>query len=115
MNVEGKLFFSLISRRLEDHIINKNGFSLIQKGCMEKVPGCWEHISMIWDALKSAKASKSSVSAFWLDVANAYGSILHKLIFFALWRYGVPEKWINLMSYYCGLWSKSFSPSAPSS
>ena len=47
LNVEGKLFFSLVSKRLEDHIIHKNKFInvSIQKGCMEKVPGCWEHIS----------------------------------------------------------------------
>ena len=68
---------------------------------MEKVPGCWEHMFMVWESLKSSKASKSSVSAVWLDVANAYGSIPHKLIFFALIRYGVPEKWIDIvMSYY---------------
>ena len=117
LNVEGKLFFSLISRRLEDHIIKKNKFinKSIQKGCMEKVPGCWEHMSMVWETLKSSKTAKSCVSVVWLDVANAYGSIPHKLIFYALKRYGVPDLWIDLiMSYYRGLWSKSFSESAPS-
>ena len=56
LNVEGKLFFSLISKRLETHIINNNKFInlSIQKGCMEKVPGCWEHMSMVWSALKEA-------------------------------------------------------------
>ena len=68
---------------------------------------------MIWDALKSAKSSKSSVAAVWLDVANGYSSIPHTLIFFALQCYGVPEKWIRLVrTYYSGLWSKSFSPNA---
>ena len=43
LNVEGKLFFSLISNRLEKHIIANNNFinTSVQKGCMEKVPGCW--------------------------------------------------------------------------
>ena len=56
LNVEGKIFFSLISKRFYRHIIDKNKFidSSIQKGCMENIPGCWEHIAMIWDALKDA-------------------------------------------------------------
>ena len=40
----------------------------------------------------------------------------HQLIFFALERYGIDPKWIDLLkSYYGDLWSKSFSPIAPSS
>ena len=54
LNVEGKLLFSLISKRLEAHLIANNSFinTSIQKGCIEKVPGCWEHMSTIWSALK---------------------------------------------------------------
>ena len=117
LNVEGKLFFSLVSRRLENHIITNNKFinTSVQKGCMEKVPGCWEHMSVVWGALKEARASKSSLATVWLDIANAYGSIPHKLIFFALKRYGVSLHWIDLIKcYYQGLYSKSFSNQAPS-
>ena len=117
LNVEGKVFFSLISRRLEAHIISNNKFvnTSIQKGCMDKVPGCWEHMSMVWSALKEARLNKKDLSTVWLDIANAYGSIPHKLIFFALERYGVPSSWISLIKkYYVGIHSKSFSKSAPS-
>ena len=88
LNVEGKLFFSLISKRLETHLIYNNKFinNSIQKGCMEKVPGCWEHLSMVWHALKEARTHKSTLATIWLDIANAYGSIPHKLIIFALGR-----------------------------
>ena len=94
LNVEGKLFFSLVSRRLEKHLINNNKFinKSVQKGCMEKVPGCWEHISMVWAALKEAKSKNLSLATIWLDIANAYGSIPHKLIIFTLFRYGVSPK-----------------------
>ena len=46
LNVEGKLFFSLVSRHLETHLISNNKFinKSVQKGCLEKIPGCWEHI-----------------------------------------------------------------------
>ena len=49
LNVEGKLFFSLVSRHLETHLINNKKFinKSVQKGCMEKVPGCWKRISMV--------------------------------------------------------------------
>ena len=46
----------------------------------------------------------------WLDLANAYGSVPHKLILFALRRYQVPEDWIDLiMAYYDGLWGRTSS------
>ena len=118
LNVEGKIFFSLLSRRFFDHIVTKNKFinTSIQKGCMENVPGCWEHIAMVWDALKEARLEKRDVSTIWLDIANAYGSIPHQLIFFALRRYGISDNWIKIIqNYYQGLWSKSVSSSAPSS
>ena len=78
LNVEGKLFFSLISKRLESHLVQNNKIInlSVQKGCMEKVPGCWEHLSMIWSVLKEARA-KSSAASIWLDIANVYGSIPH--------------------------------------
>ena len=62
LNVEGKLFFSLVSKRLETHLIHNNKFinNSIQKGCMEKIPGCWEHLSMVRHALKEARAQNSS-------------------------------------------------------
>ena len=106
LNVEGKLFFSLVSNRLENHIITNNKLinSSIQKGFMEKIPGCWEHMSMVWNELKSSKAEHGNLAAVWLDIANPYGSVPHQLIFFALQRYGVPEHWINLIrNYYKGL------------
>ena len=50
-----------------------------------------------------------------MDIKNAYGSIPHQLIFLALQRYGIPDKWIKLIkNYYTGLWSRSFSETAPS-
>ena len=118
LNVEGKIFFSLISKRFYRHIVVKNKFidTSVQKGCMENIPGCWEHIAMIWDSLKDARLNQKDLVAIWLDIANAYGSISHQLIFLALRRYGIPKKWISIIEkYYHGLWSKSMSENAKSS
>ena len=72
LNVEGKLFFSILSKRLEKHIFSNNLINpSIQKGCMEKVPGCWEHMSVVWDELKSRKAEKSNIAAICLDTSDA--------------------------------------------
>ena len=88
----------------------------VQKGCMDKVPGCWEHMSMVWSALKEAHSTRSSLANIWLDIANAYGSIPHRLLFFALDRYGVDPHWISLIKmYYSGIYSRSFSQSTSSS
>ena len=82
---------------------------------MEKVPGCWEHLSMVWHALKEARTHKSTLATIWLDIANAYDSIPHKLIIFDLRRYGISPQWIRLVeNYYKGIFSKSFSESATS-
>ena len=103
LNVEGKLFFSLISKWLVSDLVQNNKIInlSVQKGCMEKVTGSCEHLSMVWSVLKEARVKKSWAVSIWLDIANAYGSIPHKLIFFALQRCGIPKQWIQIVeSYY---------------
>ena len=71
---------------------------------------------MVWHALKEARTQKSNLAVIWLDVANAYRSIPHKMIVFALHRYCVSPQWIRFIeTYYKGMFSKSFSQSATSS
>ena len=66
-------------------------------------------LSMVWYALNEARAQKSNLAVIMLDIANAYGSIPHKLVVFALHRYGVSPQWIKLIeTYYKGIFSKSF-------
>ena len=73
-------------------------------------------MAKVWEKLKSTKVEKANIEAVWLDIANAYGSMPHQLIFFALRCYGVHADIINLLkAYYNGLWSKYFSTSSPSS
>ena len=82
---------------------------------MDKVPGCWEHMSVMWSALKEARSARSSLANVWLDIANGYGSMPHRL-FFALKHYGVDPHWISLIKmYYSRIYSCSFSQSTPSS
>ena len=106
LNVEGKIFFSLVSRCLEPHLISNKKFinRSVQKDCVEKVSGCWKHISVVWAALKEGKSKTLSLATIWLNITNAYGSIPHKLILFALHRCGVSSKWIHIIeTYYSGI------------
>ena len=77
---------------------------------MAKVLGCWEHVTMVWDELNTAKSNKTSITAVSSDIANAYGSIPHQLIFCCLKHYGINPTWTDLItSYYNGHRSESFS------
>ena len=91
LNAEGKLFFSLVYKCQETHLIHNNKFinNSVQKGCMEKISGCWKHQFMVWYALKDARTKKSNLATMWLDIPNAYGSTSHKSIVFASHGYGI--------------------------
>ena len=106
------MFFSLIARRLEEHHIQKNRIInlSIQKGCVAKVPGCWEHMSLLWNELKTGKSNKTSITAAWLDIANAYGSIPHLLIFYSFKHYGINPTWIDLLNFITMVFGVNPSP-----
>ena len=117
LNVEGKLFWSLVSHRLYQYLVVDNCIikTSIQKGSIRGMAGCWEHTSLVWSTMKDAKLKSKNLAALWLDLANAYGSVPHKLIEFALTRYHVPKEWIDLLlGYYDGLWGRSRSGSTAS-
>ena len=57
---------------------------------MVEVAGCIEHSTLIFEALKEAKEEYQSICLAMLDFANAYGSIRHNLIHFAMEWYHFP-------------------------
>jgi hypothetical protein len=90
-NTVGKIFFSIIAKRLQN-FLTKNSYidSRTQKGFLFGVPGCIEHSFSLFEALREAKSGKRAIVVSWLDLANAYGSVRHNLIQFALNWYHVP-------------------------
>ena len=52
----------------------------MQKGGIAGIPGCLKHTGIVTQLLKEAKESKGDLAVLWLDMANAYGSIPHKLV-----------------------------------
>ena len=101
LNVEGKVFFSVLARRLTSFLSN-NCFidTSCQKAGLPGFPGCVEHASVIWEQIQRAKREKSNLHVVWLDLANAYGSVPHKLIEFALKFFHVPVCVSNIIAKY---------------
>ena len=93
LSVEGKIYFSLLSRRLTKYLIG-NGYidTSVQKGGIPGSSGCLEHTTMISQLLREARQTKGDLTMVWLDLANAYGFMLHALVEQMLKRYHVPEK-----------------------
>ena len=75
LNVEGKLFLSLVASRVYKYLVADNQFidTKNQKGSIQAMSGCWEHTAMIWSALKDSRINRKSVAILWLDLANSYG------------------------------------------
>ena len=84
-NTNGKIYFSVISRNLEDFMV-KNQYidRSVQKGFLQGMAGCVEHTFSLHHLLKDAFQHHRQIIVSWIDLANAYGSIMHNLIQFAL-------------------------------
>ena len=90
-NTVGKIYFSVISDRLQKFMLKNNYIrSLVQKGFLSGIPGCLEHAFTLYEALRDAKIHQKQIVVAWIDLANAYGSVRHNLIQFALNWYHVP-------------------------
>ena len=103
LSVEGKIFFSILSRRLTDFLL-KNGYidTSVQKGGIPGVSGCLEHTGVVTQLIREAREGKGDLVVLWLDLANAYGSIPHKLVETTLDRHHVPKKIQDLILNYYG-------------
>ncbi|KAL0189460.1 hypothetical protein M9458_016559, partial [Cirrhinus mrigala] len=55
---------------------------------------------MIWDQIQTAKCNKLDLHIVWLDLANAYGSVPHHLIRFALNFFHIPPCIQSLITNY---------------
>ena len=83
---------------------NKYLVSDFQKAFLSTVPGVREHQDKLAAIIKAAKRAKRPLAVAWLDIANAYGSVHHALIQFAMSHYHAPPEFCNLLRYwYSGL------------
>ena len=71
-----------------------------QKGFLQGVAGCSEHITALKAALLDSKSSYRQIVIAWIDLKNAFGSVSHNLIQFALQWYHVPARLANIIFTY---------------
>ena len=90
---------------------SKNNYidTSVQKGGIPGFPGCLENTDVVTQILREAREGKGDLTVLWLDLANAYGFIPHKLVEEALKRHHVPGKISDLsLGYYEQLLGKNF-------
>ena len=103
LNVEGKVFFAVLARRMTTFLtVNQYNDTSVQKGGVPWFSGCLEHTSDISQIIREAKVNNKDTTVIWLDLANAYGSISHKLIDKALKYYYIPEHIQVIINGYVG-------------
>ena len=101
LNVEGKIFFSVLSKRLTNFLLKNNYVDTsVQKGGVPGFSGCIEHTSAISQLLREARVNRSDLTVVWLDLANAYGSIPHQVLEKALEHYHIPAQIQKLLKDY---------------
>ena len=94
-----KVFTSIIKRRWEDHMSSNSYLDAhIQKVFQSRIAGCEEHQLKLSSVIRDANKHHHSLAIAWLDLANAYGSVHHKLIRFALSHYHAQPELIALTS-----------------
>ena len=104
-NTDGKIFFSLLARRITNHMSGNNYMDGVsQKGFLPGVSGCIEHSTLLYEAMLDARRAKRQICVAWVDLKNAFGSIRHNLIQFALHHYHLPVHLQQLVfAYYSSL------------
>ena len=91
-NVSGKMFFQVLANRLLSYMVQNNYIDqAIQKGFLPGIAGCVEHTQALMETLLDAKQNAREIVVAWLDLANAYGSVAHNLVQFALEGYNIPS------------------------
>lgn len=79
LSVEGKIFFSILAKRLADFFL-RTGYidTSLQKGGIFGVPGCLEHTGVVIELIKEAKRNRTSSGIvvrpghhLWLDAPQA--------------------------------------------
>ena len=96
-NTMGKLFTAILARRLESFLRANLSWDTSQKGFASATQGCIDHAFTVQQTLQDARYHQRSIAVAWLDLKNAYGSISHKMVQFALRQYSVPLRWCHII------------------
>ena len=100
----GKLFHQILSDRISEYLIRNNLLdSHTQKAFLKGINGCIEHTLVMGELLSHAKRNKRTIHVTYFDLADAFGSVEHNLINFALQRNKIPK---TVCTYISNLYSQ---------
>ena len=107
-NTDGTILLSVLVSRSLTYMKTNGYYDLgVQKGFINDMAGCAEHTTMLSELLKNAKQTNRQITVCWTDLENAFGSLRHDLIQFALDWYHFPVEFRQFVhSYYEGLYIK---------
>ena len=115
----GKVFTSILKQRLMSYMIFNNYLDTsIQKAFVNKLPSCLEHQVKLFWIIQKARSQQRNLAICWIDLANAFGSVDHQLISFAL-DYRLPQVFVDLVKNFytnllvivsCNNWSNNRIP-----
>ena len=107
-NTDGKILLSILATRSLSYMKVNGYYDLgIQKGFINDMAGCAEHTTMLSELLRNAKQTNRQITVCWTDLENAFGSLRHDLIQFALDWYHFPIEFRSFVyDYYEGLYIK---------
>ena len=93
-----KLLSGILKDRWLQYMLD-NGYldPIVQKAFLPSVSGVAEHQCKLAAIISGARQDKRSLAVAWLDIVNAYGSVDHSLIQFALNRYHAPPDFSMLI------------------
>ncbi|KAL6484312.1 hypothetical protein MHYP_G00063570 [Metynnis hypsauchen] len=91
----------LLPARLAEYL-RRNGYvnTSVQKAGISGFSGCLEHASLIWHQIQAAKLEKRELHAIFLDLANAFGSVPHELLWTAFRFFNIPDTITTLVKAY---------------
>lgn len=101
LNVEGKIFFSVLAQRLSTFLQRNNYIDTsVQKAGIQGFSGSLEHASIIWHQIQTAKKERRDLHVVFLDLANAFGSVPHEILWMAFNYFSVPNHITGLVKTY---------------
>ena len=91
-----KIMTTHLTNFANKHMTSNNYWKSAQKGFKDGVSGCIEHQFFLDQMIEKTSAKKEMILVM-TDLANAFGSIKHSLILFALKFYQFPDNFIKLV------------------
>ena len=88
----GKLFTTILKDRWQRFMV-LNGYldTTVEKAFLPGIPGCLDQYVKLMAMISEAHPKHKALTVCWLDLANTYGSVHHKLIDFCLQHYHAPS------------------------